>query len=68
MYDKEIKYYNVYISVYVSESGEYKHYKTVKCYTEERAVALARDYIANKKLRFKIRIEQVCIVNGWFED
>lgn len=68
MYDIEIKQYNVYISVYSSECGEYKHYKTVRCYTEERAVALARDYIANKKHRFKIRIEQVGIVNGWFED
>lgn len=53
MFDKEIKYYNVNVGAYVSASGKYSHYKTIRCYTEERAVKLAREYIANETAKIQ---------------
>lgn len=68
MYDKEIKNYNVNVSAYVSASGMYRHYKTIKCYTEEDAVKTARYFIRKEPKIFKVQIEQVSNVIGWLED
>lgn len=67
MFDKEISHYNVIISDYVSAIGKYRRFKTIKCYSEDEAVRLARDF-ASETIKFKVRIEQVCNIVGWWED
>lgn len=68
MCDKEIKNYNVNVSVYVPETGKYRRYKTIKCYTEEDAVKTARYFIKNESRKFKVHIIQLCYVTGWLEN
>lgn len=65
MFDKEISHYNVIVYDYVSSIGGYRLFKTIKCDTEESAVEIARDYIEDKNIKFKVNIEQVCNVIGW---
>ena len=66
MCDKEIVCYKVIISDYVSAMGEYRYLKTEKYYTEEEAVKAARKYISNTDIKYKVKIEQVCNVVGWW--
>lgn len=67
MFDKEIRNYNVIISVYVPATGKYRHYTTIKRGSEKEAVKLARQ-LASENANFKIRIEQVANIIGWWED
>lgn len=71
MFDKEISHYNVIISDFVSSAGKFIRLKSVKCYSEDEAVRLARDFardFASETTKFKVRIEQVCNIVGWWED
>lgn len=67
MFDKEISHYNVIISEYVPAIGKYRHYTTIKRYSEEDSVRLARNVTSGSN-RFKVRIEQVRNIVGWWED
>ena len=67
MFDKEIKHYNVVVSVYESAIGKYRHYTTIKRNSEKDAVELAR-HLVRENTKFKVRIEQVANIVGWWED
>lgn len=67
MFDKEIRHYNVIISVYTPATGKYRYYTTIKRGSEKEAVRLARD-LASENINYKIRIEQVANIVGWWED
>lgn len=67
MFDKEIRHYNVIISVYIPSIEKYRHYTTIKRNSEKDAVKLARD-IARENTKYKIKIEQVANIVGWWED
>lgn len=65
MFDKELCWYNIIIYNYVSSAGCYLKLKTEYRNTEEAAVKLARKYLADKNIKYKVEIEQVCKVVGW---
>lgn len=65
MYDKEISHYNVII--YDNVNGTYRHFETVKRYTEEDAVSYVKQKQENNPdIKYKFKIEQVCNVIGWW--
>ena len=68
MFDKEISHYNVIIYDYVSSKGGYRKLKTLKCGTEEEAVKIAKEYIADTTIKYQVKIEQVCSIINWWED
>lgn len=65
MFEKDAGYYNIIIYNYVSSAGGYLKFKTEFRHTEEEAVKLARKYLADKSIKYKVEIEQVRKVIGW---
>lgn len=67
MFDKEIRHYNIIISEYIPATGKYRYCTKLKRNSEKEAVSLARA-LASENTNFKIRIEQVANIVGWWED
>ena len=63
-YDREISCYKVVLCDYVSSIGAYRYYSTKKFYTEEEAIAYAREALHGG---FKVKIEQISNIVNWNE-